>query len=76
MSILTFLEGRGKLPAREVLEGRKIALVRAHVQRAINRIKCFNILKGTLPIALSRIVNQIVGVCGMLVSMDFSTCGR
>ena len=70
MSILTFLEGRDKLPAKEVLEGRKIALVRALVQRAVNRIKCFNILKGTLPIALSRIANQKVGGCGMLVSFQ------
>ena len=65
LNIPPFLEGRGKLPAKEVLEGRKIASVRVHVERPINRIKCFNVLKGTLPITLSRIANQIVGVCGM-----------
>jgi len=47
-----------------------MASVRVHVERAINRIKCFNILKGTLPIALSRIANQIVCACGMLVNFQ------
>ena len=59
LNIPPFLEGRTKLPAKEVLEGRKIASVRVHVERAISRIKCFHILKGTLPITLSRIANQI-----------------
>ena len=69
LNIPPFLEGCGKLPAKEVLEGHKIASVRVHMERAINKIKCFNILIGTLPIALSRIANQLVGVCGMLVNL-------
>ena len=70
LNIPSFLEGRGKLPAIEVLEGHKIASVRVHVERAINRIKCFSILKGTLPIALYRIANQITGMYGMLVNFQ------
>lgn len=70
LNIPPFLEGRGQLPACEVLKGRKIASVRIHVERAINRIKCFSILKTCLPITLSRIANQIVCVCCWLVNFQ------
>ena len=60
LNIPPFMEGRTQLSSAEVLEGRKIASVRVHVERTIGRIKNFSILKGTLPITLSRIANQIV----------------
>lgn len=70
LNIPPFMEGRGQLPACEVMEGRKIASVRIHVERAINRIKRFSILQGPLPITLSRIANQIVTVCCWLVNFQ------
>ena len=45
-------------------EGRKIASVRIHVERAIGRIKSFQILK--IPITLAGLSNQIVTVCAFL----------
>ena len=68
LNIPPFMEGRGQLPASEVLEGRKIASLRIHIERVIGRIKNYAILKGTLPITLSRIANQIVSVCTWLVN--------
>ena len=41
-----------------------------HVERAINRIKNFSILKGSLPLTLARMVNQIVCVCCWLVNFQ------
>ena len=70
LNIPPFMEGRGKLPASEVLEGRRIASVRIHVERVIGRIKNYSILKGTLPITLSRMANQIVCVCAWLVNFQ------
>ena len=70
LNIPPFMEGRAQLPAAEVLEGRKIASVRIHIERAIGRIKNFSILKGSLPITLSRIANQIVCVCCWLVNFQ------
>ena len=58
LNIPPFLEGSGKLPAAEVLEGRKIAPLHIHIERVIGRIKNA-ILKGTLPITLSRMANNI-----------------
>ena len=70
LNIPPFMEGRAQLPAAEVLEGRRIASVRIHIERAIGRIKNFSILKGSLPITLSRIANQIVCVCCWLVNFQ------
>lgn len=70
LNIPPFIDGRGQLPASEVLEGRKIASVRIHVERAINRIKNFSILKGSLPLTLVRMANQIVCVCCWLVNFQ------
>ena len=70
LNIPPFMEGRSQLPATEVLEGRKIASLRIHVERAIARIKNFTILKGSLPITLTRIANKIVCVCCWLVNFQ------
>ena len=63
-----FLDGRAQLPAKEIQEGRKIASLRIHVERAIGRMKNFDILKGTIPITMARQINQIVCVCGFLTN--------
>ena len=70
LNIPPFMEGRAQLPATEVLEGRKIASVRFHVERAIGRIKNLSILKGSLPLTLARLANQIVCVCCWLVNFQ------
>ena len=56
------MEGRARLPSEEVQRGRKIALLRIHIEMVIGRIKNYSILKGTLSLTLSRIANQIVCV--------------
>ena len=70
LNIPPFLEGRTQLSAGEVREGRKIASLRIHVERAIGRIKNFSILSETLPISLARLANQIVCVCGYLTNFQ------
>ena len=70
LNIPPFMEGSGQLPAAEVLEGRKIASLRVHIERVIGRIKNYTILKDTLPITLSRTSNQIVSVCAWLVNFQ------
>ena len=66
LNIPPFMEDRQQLSAKDVQEGRRIASLRIHVERAIGRIKTFTILKQTLPISLARISNQIVCVCAYL----------
>ena len=70
LNIPPFLEGREQLPADEVEHGRSIASLRIHVERAIGRIKNYTILKGTLPITMIRVANQIVSVCAWLTNFQ------
>ena len=65
LNIPPFMEGRKQLP---VQEGRHIASVRIHVERAIGRMKNFSILKETMPILLAQLSNQIVCVCAYLTN--------
>jgi len=68
LNLPPFMKGRKQLPAEEVQEGRKIASLRIHVERAIGRIKTFSILKETIHISLARLTNQIVYVCAFLAN--------
>ena len=68
LNIPPFLLDRKQPTLGEVEEGRKIAVVRIHVERAIGRIKQFAILKETLPLSMARLSNQIVYVCSMLTN--------
>jgi len=63
LNIPPVMEGRAQLPVKEVQEGRRIASVCIHMERAIGRMKNFAILQGTFPISMSRIINQVVCVC-------------
>ncbi len=53
LNLPPFMEGRKQLPANEVQEGRTIASLRIHVERAIGRIKNYSILRETIPITRS-----------------------
>ena len=70
LNIPPFLDGRQQLPAEEVQQGRHIASLRIHIERAIGRIKTYNILKSTLPNTLARIANQVVSVCAWLTNFQ------
>jgi hypothetical protein len=60
----------GRQGADEVKRGQSIASIRIHVERAIGRIKYYAILKGTLPITMIRVANQIVVVCAWLTNFQ------
>ena len=70
LNIPPFLNERKQLPSDEVDQGRKTAALHIHVERAISRIKTYNILKGTIPISLASLTNQIVYVCAILTNFQ------
>ena len=60
------MEGRGQLPPEEMQQGRSIASLRIHVERAIGRMKQYKMLAGVFPLKMARIANQIVTDCAYL----------
>ena len=54
---------------KEVQNRKEIANLRIHVERAINGIKIYRILKGALPITMMRHVDEIVLVCVALCNI-------
>ena len=70
LDIPPFMEGRKQLPASEIDEGRRIASLRIHVERAIGRLKTYAICRQTIPISLARLANQIVYVYAFLTNFQ------
>jgi len=70
LNLPPFKGNRDQLTAAEVEETTQIAAVRIHVERAIGRIKNYNILDGTLPISLGHVADQIFSVCAYLTNFQ------
>lgn len=69
LNIPAFLKGRDQLTSAEVKESQTIASVRIHVERAIQRLKRFKILRNEIPLTLHGSVNQIWTVCCLLCNL-------
>ena len=70
LNIPSFLTAqRAQLTAAEVTKTRRIARARIHVERGIQRIKLFAILR-FLPISLLHISEQIFKVCAFLTNFQ------
>jgi hypothetical protein len=68
LNIPPFLAGRDHFTAAEEARTKSIAKCRIHVERAIEKIKKFRIIKQTLPSSLTPVVSQTVCVIAMLVN--------
>ncbi|XP_052260795.1 uncharacterized protein LOC127864943 [Dreissena polymorpha] len=70
LAIPPFTKGKKQLGHREVEVARRLSRVRIHVERAIERIKNFQILKHTLPISLIKHADDILQICGALTNLQ------
>ena len=61
-----FLGGRAQLTAAEVKESQTIASVRIHVERAIQRVKKFKVMRNEMPLTLHGSANQLWTMCCLL----------
>ena len=64
-----FLKGRKQLPGCDVQRARQLSALRIHVERAIERIKIFRILKNTLPLTLVPLSSDILTICCALSNL-------
>ncbi|XP_065069725.1 uncharacterized protein LOC135694784 [Rhopilema esculentum] len=72
LNIPAFLGGIDQLSEEEVLNSQTIASVRIHVERAIQRVKKFRLIRNEIPLVLHGSVNQIWTVCCLLCNFMHS----
>lgn len=72
LNIPSFLEGRKQLSEEETIESRRIASVRIHVERTINRMKSYRILSTTVNIKSLKQFDKEVRVVSYLCNMQDS----
>ena len=63
-------QGRAQLSELEGKRSEKIPEARIHVERAIQRIKCYHILDRELRLTMASLVDQIFTVCAYLVNFQ------
>ena len=68
--IPSFLKGRQQLDADEVVRTQQIACERIHVERMIQRLKCFHIFDRVIPVNMLGSLNQMISVCGFLCNFQ------
>ena len=66
VNIPPFLKGKSQFDASELVETQRIASLRIHVERAMERIKNCHILDRTMPASLTNVAEQIFIVCAIL----------
>lgn len=64
-----YFAGKKQLTEKEVTETRRIASVRIHVERAINRMKTYRIFKQALPIKSKKTISKMIFVCAGLCNL-------
>jgi len=57
---------RKQLSTNACTEIRRIASLRIHLERAIQRMKKFRLLQGVTPISIAAVANQAVCLCSSL----------
>ena len=74
LNIPPFLKGKPQLDTKELVETRRIASLRIHVERAMERLKNYHILDRNIPHTLSNIAEQIITVCSILTNFMPPLC--
>ncbi|XP_078606457.1 uncharacterized protein LOC144879100 [Branchiostoma floridae x Branchiostoma japonicum] len=64
-----FTTGRTQLPGRIVQDARQISTLRIHVERAIERIKNFQILSQICPLTFAPLLSDSVVICAALTNL-------
>ena len=64
------LMGKGKVSSKATTMTRRIARVRVHVERMIRKLKCFQLIRGVIPLTLKPYASCIIRVCACLVNLS------
>ena len=69
LNIPALLAGREQLTEAEVKNSQTISSVRIHVERAIQRVKTFRIIRNEIPLIMHGSINQLWTVCCLLCNL-------
>ena len=69
LNIPAFSDGK-QLSARAVQKSRRIASVRIHVERAMERLKNYKIIEGIIPLKLKNSTDQVLTICAVLSNLQ------
>ena len=61
---------KAQMTATECKQTKEVANVRIHVERAINRLKTFRILKNTFPLTMLPLADDIVRTCASICNIQ------
>ena len=70
LNIPAFLKGKMQFSKEQTEHNKKIASLRIHVERAIERIKNWHIFDSRLPICLAPVASEIFVVVGALTNFQ------
>ena len=70
LNIPPFLGMSDQMSSEDVIATQEIASLRIHVERAVNKVKNFQIFDGVIPLSLFGIVNQMWSVSAMLCNIQ------
>ena len=70
LNIPPFLDERSQMEGTEVVETQQIASLRIHIERAIRRVKEFDMLSSVMPASVAASANQIWTVCCLLTNFQ------
>ena len=74
LNIPPFLRGKAQFNSHELVQTRRIASLRIHVERAMERIKNFHIFDRTLPVTVTGIADRMFCVCCYLSNFHPPLC--
>lgn len=61
---------KGKISSKARTMTRRIATVRVHVERMIRKLKCFELIRGVIPLTLKPYASSIIRVSACLVNLN------
>ena len=70
LNVPPLLQSKSQMPTDDIVITKKIAQLRVHVERAIDRVKEFRILQNVLPSSMWDSINEVIYVCCMLTNFS------
>ena len=70
LSILPGARVKAQMTTAECTKTKEVARLRTHIERAINRLKTFRILKHTFPIIMLPLADDIIRTCAALCNIQ------